>query len=234
MVNITNSFTTHKKRAKTKHLIGFKLDDEGKKELDEVIWFLQVEGKRTSEKMRDFVDKVHKALMESGNKDTQLTLFKKETEDLNARIKALNETNTRLAKRIDTLEGREKTTLKPLPSTVSSLSKPKPLSLLTMEPKPLPQRLLRVNEKTTMTREKVEIVRERTSQLPQPHPMKENVFHRSTVERAIRKGNVPEWFTCKRDNKAYHPLNLPCMKDLNLKCEHELCHKNVLKMVGAR
>jgi len=119
-----SAFTTQKKGKKYSHVVSFKLHDENKKKLDECLWFLKAKGKRQSDTMRDFVDKLHTFLMQSGDRDVETDILKKENRDLNKEVRKLQgltkyyrEETEKLGKFIEA----NKTEVKTLPNSTQTM-----------------------------------------------------------------------------------------------------------------
>jgi Cell shape-determining protein len=84
-----SAFTTKKKGEKFNHTITFKIGDSGHAKLDQCLVLLGVDGKRTSDKMRLFIDKVAEMLTDyqdlshlNRSLKSQITRYKRKFEHL--------------------------------------------------------------------------------------------------------------------------------------------------------
>ena len=215
--NEAKSFDTKKKHSKYVHVISFKLDKERKGKLDTCLWFLKVKGKHTSDTMREFVDKLYDVLMDSGSHDLTSGVLKKEKRELKTEVSKLNKSNTQLTKKVERLEQilKEVGVRKKGFGYVirKHLKQPKPHVKATPQPKEKPTKPAMPNSTIT------------------PKPSMSEPTHKEPL---IIKNDryTPDYITCYRDKQAYKPLELPCIKDVNFKCNNDVCRKQILDIIG--
>ena len=81
---MVKAFTTEKKSERFVHVVAFKLSDSGKKKLDQTVDLLYIQGKRQSDTMRKFIDRV-------SDLTVRFPQLEKENQQLKAKIRKLED-----------------------------------------------------------------------------------------------------------------------------------------------
>jgi hypothetical protein len=124
-------FTTKKKGERYSHTIAFKLTDGQNEKLEESLTLLNVRGKRTSDVMRNFIEKVHKVV-----KDYEAV--KQQHGSLKKQLRKCHERRDELKEKIVAMAGKEKP--KERKKTASQPSTPKPSKREAISPSKQPSK----------------------------------------------------------------------------------------------
>jgi len=225
------SFTTHKKKPKYSILIAFNVDEQRKQKLDECLKVLKVEGKRDSDKMRDFLDKVHLLVMKSEGKESDQRFLLQENKRLRLTVNSLTIKANGLTERIEEIQQEKEvsSTTPQFPPQEQGEIKILDESHLKILEQPKPQTQVETTMvKTTTTRTEMKKIEPAVpKQTPKPTPP-------LIIKRKLGAKYIPQFFTCKKDGKPYPPLELPCIKNTNYTCSETTCEQQVLELIGFR
>lgn len=205
--------TAKKSSERFNYPVSFNLDSERKEKLEKSMWFLKVEGKRQSTKMRLFIDKLYTYLMNTGSLTTEIEFLKEENTNLKKDIERNRSYAGHLEAFNKVLQLELKACRKKQTETAIRTEKSEPVIIEPPKPKPKPE---------PATTQPIQEEPKRPAIEPPPQ--------RQTP--TIRKEGLPDFITCHRDRKAYPPMELPCIKDINFKCTDQLCHKSILEVIG--
>jgi len=205
------------KEKKFVHVVAFKVGDEGLAKLDQCFEFMRVKGKRRSDKMRDFIDRVYALIGEV----QKLSVDAKEYPKLVAKYEKLMEMyeqtkseNVGFRKQIAKLT-KEKSSL------MNALSK-------LGHKKRVPGPIYRPSETGPIHRpsQTIEVEKPQPNKEAKPSPtIKEE---RKEVQPLQRQG---DYFTCPQTKRAYIMKDLPCLANPMYSCSNKFCEEQVMALI---